>query len=129
MSTPPYKLAHARVKSRYGAARNWSCTFCGLSGEHWALDHDAREIERDDKGRAYSPNPDAYVPLCTRCHRAYDRHVVRHGTAGVVELIDQMRSAVPEAIRDTRRQGIISSINSLMRMGYLRPGRERQFRR
>lgn len=129
MPTPPYKLAHGRVKSRYGAARNWFCAFCGLRAEDWALDNEAPDVQRDDKGRAYSLNPDDYVSLCQRCHRAYDQHVRQHGTDGLIELFEELRNAVPGDQRDAARKGVISSITSLMRMGYLRPGRDRPFRR
>ncbi|WP_159104206.1 hypothetical protein [Streptomyces sp. CdTB01] len=128
MASTGYELAHLRVKSRYASARNYFCTFCGLEADQWAIDHDAPGLQHDEKGRAYSLDPDAYVPLCVRCHRAYDKHVSKHGTAGVVELIDQLQREVPEDLRDSVRAGVISSIGSLMRRGYLRPGRDRPFR-
>jgi hypothetical protein len=128
MPTPPYQLAHKRVKSRYAAAKNWFCMFCGLSADHWAVDHDAPELQYDEKGRAFSLDPDSYVPLCVRCHKAYDKHVSQHGTAGVPELMEQLRSAVSDDARDATRSSIISSVISLMRLGYLRPGRDRAFR-
>lgn len=128
MPTAPYELAHSRVRSRYGAAKNWSCVFCGLGADHWAFDHDAPGVQYDDRGRAYSLDPDAYVCLCARCHSAYDRHISQHGTDGVVELMEQLRSAVPDEVRNATRAGVISSVTSLMRLGYLRPGRDRAFR-
>lgn len=129
MPTPPYKLAHARVKSRYGTARNWFCAFCGLRAMDWALDHDAPDIQRDDTGRRYSLNPDDYVSLCSRCHRAYDHHTRQHGSDGLIELFDDLYNAISDEQRDAERRGIISSSGSLLRMGYLRPGRDRPFRR
>jgi hypothetical protein len=129
MPTHPYTLAHARVRSRYAQAKNWFCAFCGLRAAEWALDHDGPDIQRDEKGRPYSLDPDAYVPLCQRCHRAYDKHVSQKGNAGVVELIEQLRDSVPDDQRDMARKSILSSIGCLLRIGYLRPGRERAFRR
>ncbi|MGW6791783.1 hypothetical protein [Streptomyces chartreusis] len=129
MATQPYRLAHARVKSRHGAARNWFCAFCGLRADDWALDHSTLDIQRDESDRTYSLDPDSYVPLCTRCHKTYDQHVRQHGTDGLIELFDDLRNAVSSEQRDATRKSVIGSIVSLMRMGYLRPGRDRPFRR
>jgi hypothetical protein len=128
MATPPYKLAHARVRSRYGAARNWFCVFCALRADDCALSWDATDIQSDSDGRAYSLDPDQYVSLCRTCHKAYDAHVAEHGTDGVTELIARLYDAVNPARRDVERRSVINSITSLMRVGYLRPGRDRAFR-
>jgi hypothetical protein len=128
MPTPPYRLAHLRVRSRYAAAKNWFCSFCALPADEWALIHDAPDLQRDEKGRAYSLDPSNYMSLCRRCHRAYDSHVRQHGTTGLLELFDDLYNAAPEDLRDATRGGVISSIGSLLRLGYLRPGRDRSFR-
>ncbi|MEU4484618.1 hypothetical protein AB0H94_06945 [Streptomyces purpurascens] len=128
MATPDYKLAHARVRSRYGPAKNWFCAFCALSADHWAIDHDSPDLQRDEKGRAYSLDPDHYVSLCQRCHHAYDSHVAQYGTSGLLELFDRLYNSVPDDLRDAGRRSVVSSIVSLLRHGYLRPGRDRAYK-
>ncbi|MFF7893891.1 hypothetical protein ACFZDI_18730 [Streptomyces sp. NPDC007907] len=128
MATPDYKLAHTRVRSRYGPAKNWFCAFCGLSADHWAIDHDSPDLQRDEKGRAYSLDPDHYVSLCRRCHGAYDKHVAQHGTTGLLQLLERLWDSASDEQRDASRKGILSSIGCLLRIGYLRPGRDRAYR-
>lgn len=67
-----YAGAHFRVKALWGFASTHTCRHCLGPAAHWAYDHlDPNERVDPDEG-PYSPNPDHYLPLCVRCHKAFD---------------------------------------------------------
>lgn len=71
-----YGGAHSRVKRARGPARAFACA-CGARAEHWAYDHlDPRELvyQRSAQSRRlpYSLNPVHYIPMCRKCHKAFD---------------------------------------------------------
>ncbi|MEU8682612.1 hypothetical protein [Streptomyces sp. NPDC048611] len=110
-----YVAAHNRVRTLHGPARNHPCEFCGLRAHDWALDWEAPEIIRDQQWRAYSPNPDFYMPLCRSCHKAYDAHVSKYGpdAPGVLRLRDSLWRAVDPALRAAQRKGLENSFTAL----------------
>lgn len=120
MTTSPYKLAHARVKSRWASAKNYPCLVCGLSADDWALDNDAPDIQRDEQGRAYSLNPVHYWSACKRCHRSYDRHVREHGsTEGWVDVAMEIWHATYEQ-REASFRSVVATLYAVGRAGYPR---------
>lgn len=110
-----YALAHARVKTLHGPARNHPCEFCGLRGHDWALDWEAPEIIRDNRGLAYSPNPDFYMPMCRPCHRAYDGHVAKFSAdaPAVLRLRDRLWKAVDPELRAAQRTALTNSFTAV----------------
>jgi hypothetical protein len=73
-----YDGAHGRVRRMWGSASQYDCIRCGDEAESWAYDHsDPEELcepEHFQKGgRAYSPWPEFYAPMCWPCHSKFDR--------------------------------------------------------
>lgn len=70
-----YDGAHSRVKGQRGSASGHLCR-CGDQAEQWAYSHadfkQRADPEGREKGRAYSINPDRYVPMCRSCHSRFD---------------------------------------------------------
>jgi hypothetical protein len=60
--TREYLALHKRVRRARGKAREHSCEHCGGQAAHWATIHgrDGLDIDAD------------YMPLCVKCHVAYD---------------------------------------------------------
>lgn len=120
MTTPPYKLAHARVKSRWASAKNYPCYVCGCHGEQWALDNEAPNIETDDQGRRYSPDPRNYVSLCVPCHKAYDAHFRQHGSMdGWADVVMEIWHATYEQREDSFRS-VMATLHAVGNAGYPR---------
>lgn len=75
-----YHAAHVRVKAQRGRARQHNCQHCNTQAAEWAYDHADPSQRMGDDGHGnsliYSLNPEHYIPLCVRCHRAFD---VAHG--------------------------------------------------
>jgi hypothetical protein len=69
-----YQFAHYKVSRLRGKAKDQTCAHCGEPARHWAYDHED-PAERFDprRGGPYSVDPGHYVPLCHRCHTAFDR--------------------------------------------------------
>lgn len=67
-----YSGAHGRVRRKRGSAKRFTCIQCGNQAEEWAYDHNDPDEHQDDRGLAYSSNPDYYKPMCVPCHRAFD---------------------------------------------------------
>ena len=67
-----YHNLHARVRYHHGKASEYLC-ICGEQAREWATLHgrDGTDISED------------YVPLCRKCHAAYD---------GLAEVISQART-------------------------------------
>lgn len=117
MTSPyAYEHAHTRVKSLHGPARYYPCDFCGLGAHDWALDWESPEIVRDQQWRAYSPNPDFYMPLCRSCHKTYDNHVRRFGAdpVGVLKLRDGLWRAVDPELRAVKREHLLSNYRAYL---------------
>lgn len=68
-----YRGVHHRVTRELGLASAHSCRHCGASAADWAYDHADLNEQVDGRGRVYSTDPDRYMPLCRRCHSAFDR--------------------------------------------------------
>lgn len=60
-----YGAVHMRLRKRRGPAKNHLCQ-CGQPARDWAY----RNI------RGHSENLDDYVPMCRRCHKAFDAETV-----------------------------------------------------
>ncbi|MFF5609828.1 hypothetical protein ACFY65_26205 [Streptomyces cellulosae] len=117
MTSPyAYELAHARVKRLHGPARYYPCDFCGLGAHDWALDWESPEVVRDQQWRAYSPDPNFYMPLCRSCHKTYDMHVSRFGAdpVGVLKLRDRLWRAVDPELRAVKREHLLSSYQAYL---------------
>lgn len=74
-----YDAAHYRVYAIRGSASGYVCTDCGtVQAQDWAYDHcDPDEQVAPAKGEthsglSYSVNPERYIPLCKKCHKAFD---------------------------------------------------------
>lgn len=85
MELPPRHLrectsfqgAHWRVKSVWGAARQYPCVECGKTAAHWAYDGtDPTESWSSPSNRGtvhfFSSWPEFYMPMCAKCHSARD---------------------------------------------------------
>lgn len=120
MATAPYKLAHARVKSRWASAKNYPCLICGCHGEQWALINDAPDIETDEQGRRYSLDPKNYASLCVPCHKSYDAYFRRHGSMhGWVDVAMEIWFATYEQ-REAEFSGVMATLHAVSRAGYPR---------
>lgn len=118
MATAPYKLAHARVKSRWASASNYHCLICELDADDWALDNDAPDIETDEQGRRYSLNPRNYFSACRRCHKLYDAYYRRHGsTEGWADIAWQIWLDSEEQ-RESGFWCRVASLYAVSRAGY-----------
>lgn len=79
---PSYRAIHMRVTRLYGPAKKHPCQLCGAPARQWAYDGQdptpltERDRHRPTMTRIYSADPDHYLPLCIRCHRAYDGHSI-----------------------------------------------------
>ncbi len=69
-----YQYAHYKIYRLRGAAGKHTCEHCGKQARHWAYDHqDPAERNDPRRGGPYSLDPWHYIPLCSRCHKAFDR--------------------------------------------------------
>ncbi|MEV0577678.1 hypothetical protein [Streptomyces sp. NPDC050392] len=111
-----YENAHNAVKRKHGPARYYPCDFCGLHAHDWALDWESPDIIRDQKWRAYSPETDSYMPLCRKCHKAYDMHVKKFGPVPeeVLKLRDGLWRAIDPELRRVVREGLLSSYRAYL---------------
>lgn len=84
-----YSGAHRRARRVRGPASDHACVGegCDKQAIDWAYNHaDPDELvgpvqQAKSSGRppimaAYSPDPAFYVPMCRKCHRAFDRRTV-----------------------------------------------------
>lgn len=77
-----YWGAHDRVTAVRGAAKMHACAHCSNVAAEWAYDHaDPNEklgppSHVGGPPRAYSTDPDRYLPLCRSCHRYFDQQGV-----------------------------------------------------
>ena len=72
-----YEAAHGRVRRDKGHPTQYTCVRCPAQATEWALLAEASQILVQPEGKRmagslYSPNPDDYVPMCRKCHSAYD---------------------------------------------------------
>ena len=68
-----YRNAHRRVRAAGGSATGWSCVDCGQQAVEWSYDHADPDERHDERGRAYSDDPQHYQPRCRPCHSRFDR--------------------------------------------------------
>jgi len=75
-----YNAVHERLNRSLGPAKSFKCSHCGQPASAWAYDHDdpAEKFEQRAGGYilAYSTDPARYMPLCSPCHKAFDRGAV-----------------------------------------------------
>jgi hypothetical protein len=72
-----YKTVHRRVLNDRGPARGHQCFICNdRVAAQWAYDH-SDPGEKLDTARQlkFSIDPEHYIPLCIRCHKAFDREM------------------------------------------------------
>ncbi|GAA1859415.1 hypothetical protein [Asanoa iriomotensis] len=91
---PGYVGAHHAVERAKGKASEHHCTVCLGQATEWALDiatpHELyAEPSGQNAGLAYSTNPDAYVSICSACHRRVDHSVPRSVRATIRELLTE----------------------------------------
>jgi hypothetical protein len=67
-----YLAAHKRVHTDRGKASEHACSECGDRAQEWAYDHTDPDEQLSDRGYRYSLNVECYVPMCAKCHRAFD---------------------------------------------------------
>lgn len=80
-----YATAHARPRTLWGRASQYSCVNCGASARDWAYDG-------TDPTQLFGPNcvskpqilwhyysawPEFYMPMCVACHRRKDKIAVQ----------------------------------------------------
>jgi hypothetical protein len=73
-----YRGAHRRVEGQRGLASEHSCAHCEGPAREWAYNHgDPNQKVGLNNGVAcpYSIDPNFYIALCVRCHRAFDRRM------------------------------------------------------
>lgn len=78
-SAPGYGAVHLRLARDLGPASRYGCP-CGKRAKDWAYDHlDPEEMVEDyvrpsgEIGQlTYSTKPDHYMPMCHKCHLAFD---------------------------------------------------------
>ena len=77
-SSPEYYALHGQLRQRRGPARDQQCARCSEPADDWARLHetDGTDIWND------------YVPMCTKCHMAYD--------LGGVPKSDEHRAKISE---------------------------------
>lgn len=76
-ANPTYSAAHYRIKAAKGKASAHLCIDCGAQARDWSYDgQDPDELTGYSRvggnPRAYSLDPDRYVPRCRKCHTAKD---------------------------------------------------------
>ncbi len=71
-----YAGAHQRLYNERGSPIEYECETCGDRAKEWALNHGlaTKKDKRGGRWVPYSPDPQAYVPLCVSCHRSADRN-------------------------------------------------------
>jgi hypothetical protein len=70
-----YSGVHQRVRFAKGNAYSHKCQHCGKTAQHWSWNHLGDWVEGDSNGSLlrYSLDVDAYIPLCAKCHKAFDK--------------------------------------------------------
>ena len=73
-----YVGLHRRLRVIRGPAADNACHQCGDPARQWAYDHtDLAERTDPDLGLPYSTDLSRYLPMCIRCHLAFDRRAAR----------------------------------------------------
>ena len=71
-----YSGAHRRVRNLKGSASEHKCCRCERQAEHWAYSNgdidQVIETSGRETGKAYSVNPDHYLPMCRADHTRFD---------------------------------------------------------
>lgn len=67
-----YAAAHSRVRRLYGSPSEHECCDCGGPAADWAYDHTDPDEKFTTQGWPYSTDISTYVPLCKKCHVAFD---------------------------------------------------------
>lgn len=74
---PSYQAIHKRLFHHRGRAGDRLCVYCEAPAQGWALAGEAKWC--DKRGRRYTDDLNAYIPLCQSCHRQLDRTPCPHG--------------------------------------------------
>ncbi|WP_454232050.1 helix-turn-helix transcriptional regulator [Mycolicibacterium fortuitum] len=70
---PDYRRAHKWVAKAKGRAALHTCVKCGHEAHEWAYDNaDPAELIDKATGLRYSTDPAHYLPMCRKCHGAFD---------------------------------------------------------
>jgi hypothetical protein len=83
-----YAAAHVRVRTARGSASAHACHHCARPAKDWAYDHGDPDEKWGRHGNCvmrYSTDPDHYIPLCRKCHKAFDdasRALGNHSNTG-----------------------------------------------
>lgn len=68
-----YSAVHRALRFKRGPARNLDCTHCGGTAEQWAFDHQVEPLfDENHYGSPYTTDISHYIPLCIKCHTAFD---------------------------------------------------------
>lgn len=68
-----YATLHNRLLRTRGQATEHLCVNCGDQAVEWAYNHSDANERISPQGYPYTPNLDAYDPLCKPCHVRRDR--------------------------------------------------------
>lgn len=92
-----YSGAHQRLRREAGPASAHPCVECDQHAAEWAL------IRSDRTIKPYSTNPDDYQPMCTGCHRTYDKAWI--GVSGeVAQRWEAIQASLDEATNPERQK-------------------------
>jgi hypothetical protein len=75
-----YGSVHDQVQVTRGHPSQHTCAHCTEAAAHWAYDHEDPSERLSPEGWPYSFDLSHYLPLCVRCHRAFDVPPPPHGT-------------------------------------------------
>lgn len=69
-----YNRVHIHLRKTRGRAAEMDCLHCANPAQEWALNHREpnENFRLSPRGLVYSLNFADYLPLCKRCHRAFD---------------------------------------------------------
>lgn len=67
-----YISTHTWISRQRGKAVEHLCVDCGERAAEWSYNGGDPNERRDDQGRAFVRNLDAYSPRCLSCHRKFD---------------------------------------------------------
>ena len=69
-----YNGLHQRIRLARGLASNYDCHHCGGRALHWSWNHQGEYVTDWVRGYLvkYSLNVADYLPLCPKCHKAFD---------------------------------------------------------
>lgn len=69
---PSLPIGYSGAHTRLPTLASQSCYCCAKPAQEWAYDHSDPDELADQDGRPYSLDRTCYMPMCRRCHRAFD---------------------------------------------------------